>query len=241
LQPLTGAAEYAWGARAGLEGGTGRRASSGLRAHYLESVDTLGLYFNRAHSTQYDAGTHYYHSPPASRSNRSRRAILATNHGSSTFQRTWHAWLSKVSNHVHATRRLEASSCAPGAVGVRVTQHGENTTTSSGVAVTVAERARRKSITFPSLPPPLVSTRLTAYLACKGEATETRRGASRSLVEHRLHNLDVESNCPDMATQPEAGILCHWGSLCSAPLWPILGGPCFRHRSQPIARWYRAG
>ena len=155
-------------------------------------------------------------------------------------------WLLKVSNHVHATRRLEASSCAPGrrtpgAVGVRVTQHGENTTTSSGVAVTVAERARRKSITFPSLPPPLVSTRLTAYLACKGEATETRRGASRSLVEHRLHNLDVESNCPDMATQPEAGILCHWGSLCSAPLWPILGGPCFRHRSQPIARWYRAG
>lgn len=35
-----------------LEGGTGKRASSGLRAHYLESVDTLGLYFNRAHSTQ---------------------------------------------------------------------------------------------------------------------------------------------------------------------------------------------
>ena len=107
MQPLTGAAEYAWGARAGLEGGAGRRASSRLRDHYLESVDTLGLYFNRAHSTQYDAGTHYYHSPPASRSNRSRRAILATNHGSSTFQRTWHAWLSKVSNHTFT--RLEAS------------------------------------------------------------------------------------------------------------------------------------
>ena len=161
-----------------------------------------------------------------------------------------HVALSKVSNHVHATRRLEASSCAPGrrtpgAVGVRVTQHDENTTTSSGVAVTVAVRARRKSIMFPSLPPPPpppcgVSTRLTAYLAARARRPhETRRGASRSLVEHRLHNLDVESNWPDMASQRPAS--CGAGEACSAPLWPILGGPCFRHRSQPIARWYRAG
>ena len=159
-------------------------------------------------------------------------------------------WLLKVSNHVHATRRLEASSCAPGrrtpgAVGVRVTQHGENTTTSSGSRShsrsACTQEINYVSVAPPPAPAPLVSTRLTAYLACKGEATthETRRGASRSLVEHRLHNLDVESNWPDMASQRPAS--CGAGEACSAPLWPILGGPCFRHRSQPIARWHRAG
>lgn len=44
---------------------------------------------------------------------------------------------------------------------------------------------------------------------------EMRRGASRSLAEHRMHNLGVENNGPDMANR-RAGILWRWESLLGA-------------------------
>ena len=135
-----------------------------------------------------------------------------------------HVALSKVSNHTFT--RLEASSCVRPArsVGVRVTQHGENTTTSSGVAVTVAVRARRKSITFPSLPRPppppcVVSTRLTAYLAAQGRGDHTRNEARCLSLTRRAPT--AQPRCRKQLTrygQPEAGILWRWGSLLGATL-----------------------
>ena len=49
----------------------------------------------------------------------------------------------------------------------------------------------------------------------QGRGDEMRRGASRSLAEHRMHNLGVENNGPDMANR-RAGILWRWESLLGA-------------------------